>query len=170
MIAQRVGLSALRRGGAIRPNVSFAQNMPKVAVAAGLSTSTPSRASSAPSPPSPDLPPRADLVRRLYLDPYHRRCLAGALYGYSIVYLASPLLGWHIESSALVEAFAGLGAFSKGAIKSVVAWPFVYHLFNGIRHLTYDMAWGFSKPVISKVATAITATSTVVALGLGFLW
>jgi succinate dehydrogenase (ubiquinone) cytochrome b560 subunit len=96
--------------------------------------------------------------------------LAGALYGYSIVYLASPLLGWHIESSALVEAFAGLGVFTKGTLKSIIAWPFVYHLFNGIRHLTYDMAWGFAKPTISKWATILTASSVVTALGLGFLW
>lgn len=166
--------------------------MPKVAVAAGLSTSTPSRnAAIATEKLTPEQNETIVAAQRKlrpispHLQIYRPEqtwfgasiwtritggALAGALYGYSIVYLASPLLGWHIESSALVEAFAGLGAFSKGAIKSVVAWPFVYHLFNGIRHLTYDMAWGFSKPVISKVATAITATSTVVALGLGFLW
>lgn len=60
--------------------------------------------------------------------------------------------------------------FVKGVVKSVVAWPFAYHVLNGIRHLTYDMAKGFSKPQISMWAKVITGSSVAVALGLGFLY
>ena len=60
--------------------------------------------------------------------------------------------------------------FVKGAVKSVLAWPFVYHFLNGIRHLTYDWTLGFSRPMISMWAKVITGTSVVLALGLGFLY
>lgn len=59
---------------------------------------------------------------------------------------------------------------AKGALKSVIAWPFAYHVLNGVRHLTYDAAKGFSKPQISMWAKIITGSSTVIALALGFLY
>lgn len=96
--------------------------------------------------------------------------LAGGLYAYSGIYLISPLLGWHVESSALVAAFAAMPFFVKGVVKSVLAWPFAYHFLNGIRHLTYDWALGFAKPQISMWAKVITGSSVAVALGLGFLY
>lgn len=96
--------------------------------------------------------------------------LSGALYAYSGLYLVSPLLGWHVESSALVAAFAAMPFFAKGVVKSIIAWPFAYHALNGIRHLTYDWVLGFTKPQISMWAKIITGSSVAIALGLGFLY
>lgn len=90
----------------------------------------------------------------------------GLLYGYSIAYLAAPLIGWHLESASLVAAFAGLPVAVKAGAKFLVAWPFVFHLFNGVRHAAYDMAWGFNKRVIVRSGWYLWGASIVASLGL----
>lgn len=96
--------------------------------------------------------------------------LSASLYVYSGLYLVSPLVGWHIESSAAVAAFAAMPFVVKGAIKTAIAWPFVFHLLNGIRHFAYDAVYGFTKPQIKLWAKIIGWTSGAVAVGLGFLY
>lgn len=189
MIAPRMGASALRRGAALRPNVFFTQNAPRV-IASSLCTSAPMRAAATEKLTESDEATRLAAQRKLrplspHLEIYRPEqtwfgasiwtritggALAGTLYVYAAAYLLSPLAGWHIESSALVAAFAAMPLVVKGAVKSVVAWPFAYHALNGIRHLSYDYTVGFSRADISRWAKVITGSSFVVALGLGFLW
>ncbi|SPO06093.1 related to cytochrome b-large subunit [Cephalotrichum gorgonifer] len=184
MIAQRVGLSALRRGAA-RPAM-FTQNVARLA----LSTSSPARSIATEKITANDeetllaaqrkirpLSPHMQIYdpKQTWLTPsiwtrITGGALAGSLYVYSTLYLVSPLLGWHVESSALVAAFASLPLVVKGLTKSLVAFPFVFHLFNGIRHLVYDVAIGFSRPEIKLWTKLIGAASVVATLALGFLY
>lgn len=62
------------------------------------------------------------------------------LYGFGVAYLAAPALGWHLDSATIAETFGSMSELSKFAIKSVVALPFTYHSWNGIRHLIWDSA------------------------------
>ncbi|KAK0510385.1 hypothetical protein JMJ35_006817 [Cladonia borealis] len=64
--------------------------------------------------------------------------LSGGFYIFGAAYLASPLLGWHLESATMAEWFGGLGAVTKGGIKMAVALPFAFHSWNGVRHLVWD--------------------------------
>lgn len=91
--------------------------------------------------------------------------LAGLLYGYSLAYLAAPLVGWHLESASLVAAFAGLPLAAKAGLKFLFAWPFVFHAINGVRHLLYDMAIGYDKDQIIKSGWLIWGASVVGAMG-----
>ncbi|KAF3771079.1 cytochrome b560 subunit of succinate dehydrogenase [Cryphonectria parasitica EP155] len=94
----------------------------------------------------------------------------GSLYAYSIGYLVAPLAGWHLESASVAAAFAGLPLLVKGGVKVGLAWPFVYHLINGIKHLWNDStAKGFRKATIKRTEYIVWGSSTVVALGLAFL-
>ena len=93
----------------------------------------------------------------------------GLLYGYSLAYLAAPLIGWHLESASLVAAFAALPVAVKAGMKFLVAWPLVFHAINGVRHAAYDMAWGFNKTTIIRSGWYIWGASIVASLGLLFI-
>lgn len=95
--------------------------------------------------------------------------LGGAIYLYATAYLAAPLLGWHLESQSLVAAFAALPVALKTGIKFTMAWPFVFHFYNGLRHFAYDMAIGFQKKTITKGGYIIFGATAVTTLGLLFL-
>ncbi|KAI1847165.1 hypothetical protein JX265_011841 [Neoarthrinium moseri] len=95
---------------------------------------------------------------------------SGGLYVFAASYLVAPLMGWHLESASLAAAFGALPVAVKGGLKFLLAWPFTFHSINGIRHLTYDFAKGFSKSTIKTVSNAIWASSLVAALGLAFYW
>lgn len=89
-----------------------------------------------------------------------------ALYLFSLSYLAAPLTGWHLESASLVAAAAALPVAVKAGAKLLVAWPFMFHLFNGSRHIVWDFAKGFGKPVIHAGNWGIWGASLVSALGI----
>ncbi|RPB22378.1 succinate dehydrogenase cytochrome b560 subunit [Terfezia boudieri ATCC MYA-4762] len=64
--------------------------------------------------------------------------LSGGTYLFALGYLASPYLGWHLESATLAAAFGALPLAAKLGIKTVVAAPFSFHYWNKIRHLVWD--------------------------------
>ncbi len=95
--------------------------------------------------------------------------LSGLLYGYAGVYLIAPLVGWHLESASLAAAIATWPLVAKGGLKFFLAWPFVFHAFNGVRHLTYDLALGYSKKDIKNWGYALWGASLVSGLAVAFL-
>lgn len=94
--------------------------------------------------------------------------LSGAAYLYFSTYLVAPLLGWHIESQSLAEAFASMPFAVSGGIKFLLGFPFVYHFINGVRHLVFDMGIGFAKAQIVKAEIALWASSILGGLYLAF--
>jgi succinate dehydrogenase (ubiquinone) cytochrome b560 subunit len=57
------------------------------------------------------------------------------LYGFSIAYLVSPTT---FDSATVVEFIHGVPESVKMAGKMVLAAPFTFHAFNGVRHLLWD--------------------------------
>jgi len=57
---------------------------------------------------------------------------SGIMYGYALLAVASSQN--HAAVLAQVQAL-GLGPAIITTAKFAIAWPFVYHLFNGLRHL-----------------------------------
>ncbi|KAH8908341.1 cytochrome b560 subunit of succinate dehydrogenase [Coniochaeta sp. PMI_546] len=185
MIAQRLGTTALRRVTATPQNAFFTQNLARLALTSSLST-TQSRAVATQKLTQEDARAILDAQRLKrpvspHLEIYDKKQtfftasiwqrftgagFTGLLYGYSIAYLAAPLIGWHLESASLVAAFAGLPVAVKAGAKFLVAWPFVFHAINGVRHAAYDMAWGFDKKSIIKGGWYIWGASIVASLGL----
>ncbi|KAF5021223.1 hypothetical protein F66182_6742 [Fusarium sp. NRRL 66182] len=182
MLAQRVGVAALRQGAA-RP--FFAQNIPKVALAAGMSTSS-SRSSVSTKvsqedgrqilvnqrlnrPVSPHL--AIYKLEQTYFGSSAWNRITGSalsvtLYGFSIAYLAAPLVGLHLESLSIAGFVAGLPLAVKGGIKFTLGFPFVYHAISGFKHLLYDAGKGFAKTTIVKADKYIWAASVLGAIGL----
>jgi succinate dehydrogenase (ubiquinone) cytochrome b560 subunit len=96
--------------------------------------------------------------------------LTGSLYAYASAYAVAPLLGWHLGTASLAAFVAGLPVAVKAAAKFVYAWPFVYHAFNGVRHLVFDLlVRGFSKPQFGSWSWVVWGGSLVGALGLAVL-
>ncbi|KAJ4423797.1 cytochrome b subunit of succinate dehydrogenase, Sdh3p [Gnomoniopsis sp. IMI 355080] len=179
MITSRAGLTALRRAG--KPSNFFTP----------AATVIQARRSAATQPMTPSESQALLAQQRLrrpvspHLEIYDKNqtwfgssifqrftgmIFTGGLYAYSIGYLVAPLAGWHLESASVAAAFATLPFVVKGGIKMGLAWPFVFHGLNGIKHLVHDStAKGFRKVIIKRNEYIIWGSSTVVALGLAFL-
>ncbi|KAF0321829.1 Succinate dehydrogenase cytochrome B subunit [Colletotrichum sp. SAR11_59] len=188
MIAQRVGVSALRRAAG-KPSVFFNSQIPKAVVASSMSTTQirPVATAKVSVADGNEILAKQRLHRPIspHLTIYKMEQtwfgasiwtritgggLSAAFYVYFGTYLVAPLLGWHVEAASLVSAAAAAPVALKAGLKFLVAWPFTFHFFNGIRHLTYDFALGFAKPEIIKWGWVIWSTSLVSALGLAFAW
>ncbi|KAM0421519.1 hypothetical protein ACHAPT_010693 [Fusarium lateritium] len=185
MLAQRVGVAALRRGAAKPSSVFFSQTLPKVALTAGIST-TPSRpvASTKLSqeegrklldnqrlnrPVSPHLG-IYKLEQTWFGSSAWNRItgctLSATMYAFMGAYLVAPVVGLHLETASVAAAFGGLPLVVKGGFKFALGFPFVYHFINGSKHLLYDLGNGFDKPTIIKTEKLVWAVSILGAIGL----
>ncbi|TLS31114.1 hypothetical protein PpBr36_03242 [Pyricularia pennisetigena] len=180
MNTQRVGLMAMRRA-ALRNPVSFAQQIPRLALA-----------SSQARPVSTEKLSHSDADRLLaeqrlkrpvspHLEIYDYRqtwlsgsiwqritggILTGGLYVFGAAYLVAPLTGWHLETTSMAAAVAAWPAFAKGGLKFLIAWPFTQHAIAGVRHLVWDFALGFDKPTIAKTTNVLWFTGILSAAAL----
>lgn len=92
---------------------------------------------------------------------------AGSLYLFGTCYLAAPWLGVDLSSAALVAALSALPVAAKLILKFSVAWPFTFHVLNGIRYLASSTGRTLnSKAQIVKIAWAVVGSSALAALGL----
>ncbi|ODV77285.1 cytochrome b560 subunit of succinate dehydrogenase [Suhomyces tanzawaensis NRRL Y-17324] len=64
--------------------------------------------------------------------------MAGGFYALTCGYAASSIFGLGLDSAALVSAFTALPLGVQFLAKAVMSYPFVFHSFNGIRHLVWD--------------------------------
>lgn len=67
---------------------------------------------------------------------YIRRVLV--LYGFSISYVLFPLAGLPFSSTDIIEVVSTLPESVKYAGKAILAFPFAFHSWNGLRHLAWD--------------------------------
>ncbi|KAL4926039.1 succinate dehydrogenase cytochrome b560 subunit [Aspergillus undulatus] len=107
-----------------------------------------------------------------YMSGLHRitgLLLSGPLYLFATAYLAAPLFGWHLDSASLATAFAGLGAAAQIGIKSFFAFPFTYHSFNGLRHLTWDTGRAITNKLVIQTGWTVVGLSVASALALALL-
>jgi len=64
--------------------------------------------------------------------------LSVLLYGFSIAYVAAPLVGLPFTGADVVSFVAGMPDAVKIAGKTLLAFPFTFHFWNGLRHLSWD--------------------------------
>jgi succinate dehydrogenase (ubiquinone) cytochrome b560 subunit len=79
-------------------------------------------------------------------------------------------MGWHLESASLAAAFGGLPVGVKTGVKLLVAWPFMFHLFNGVKHFYNDMGKGYNKTVMFRNGWYLWGASLLSAAGLAFFY
>lgn len=75
------------------------------------------------------------------------------------------LAAWLIAAAGSAEAFACFQDFAASIIGQVALFAFsaalVYHFLNGIRHLFWDMGWGFELPKAYASGYAVLALAVV---------
>jgi succinate dehydrogenase / fumarate reductase cytochrome b subunit len=81
------------------------------------------------------------------------------------------LLAWWLYAVASgpdsFNAFLDLAATPLGqVILFLVVWSLAFHLLNGIRHLAWDMGYGFSKPAAQTNSILVIAASILLAAAL----
>lgn len=95
--------------------------------------------------------------------------LSGGFYVFGSAYLVAPLFGWHLDSATLAAAFASWPVVLKVAAKFLVAMPFTFHSFNGLRHLAWDFAKTFKNATVVKTGWTVLGLSATSALALATL-
>lgn len=95
--------------------------------------------------------------------------LSGGFYLYGMLYLVAPYLGWHVESSVLAASFGAWPLAAKFATKFLVALPFTFHSFNGIRHLVWDTASMITNKAVNQSGWTVVGLTVLSSLGLA-LW
>ena len=60
------------------------------------------------------------------------------VYIFGAAYLVSPLFGWHLDTTSLVQWFGAMSPATRLAIKAVFGFPFCFHIVHGLRHLIWD--------------------------------
>ncbi|HXC56634.1 MAG TPA: succinate dehydrogenase, cytochrome b556 subunit [Rhizomicrobium sp.] len=80
------------------------------------------------------------------------------------------LLGWWLIATAsgpeAFNRFTDLAATPLGqVILFGVTWSLAFHLLNGIRHLAWDLGYGFSKAAAQMNSIIVIAASILVAAG-----
>lgn len=88
------------------------------------------------------------------------------LTGFAVGAIASnstfPIFLAYLQSWKFGGALIFLGKFA-------IAWPVTYHLFNGLRHLAWDMGYGFKMPDLYKTGWTVLGTSVVAGVLLAML-
>lgn len=69
----------------------------------------------------------------------------------------------------MAAVFGAWPVLAKVAAKLLVAFPFTFHSFNGIRHLVWDMGKEFKNKQVIRDGWAVVGVSVVSALGLALL-
>lgn len=64
--------------------------------------------------------------------------LIPVLYGFSLSYVLSPSIGASFTGAELVEFVHSFPEWFKYSTKALLAAPFAYHAWNGVRHLLWD--------------------------------
>ncbi|KAB8077457.1 putative cytochrome b subunit of succinate dehydrogenase [Aspergillus leporis] len=89
------------------------------------------------------------------------------LYLFGTSYLVAPWLGLDLSSASLVAAFGSLPVVAKVLLKSAVAWPFTFHLFDSIRYVVSSTGYTLnSRSQFIKIAWAVVGSSALAAVGL----
>ncbi|KAI1469854.1 uncharacterized protein F4812DRAFT_420548 [Daldinia caldariorum] len=188
MNASGLGLRALRQVAVKKPNALFLENLPRLAMtsnaaslqirAASTQKLSENDAQSLLAAQRRERPVAPHLTAYDYTQTWFGasiwtritgQTLSVSLYSFSIAYLVAPLTGWHIESATLAEAAASLPPLAFAGLKTIAAWPFFFHFANGVRHLTWDLAYGFKKETIEKTSYVVLGVSVLATLGAVFL-
>jgi succinate dehydrogenase (ubiquinone) cytochrome b560 subunit len=89
--------------------------------------------------------------------------LSVLLYGFSLAYLIAP---GTFDSATVVEYVAGLPDAVKYAGKVILAAPFAFHSFNGVRHLGWDMVKFISVKGAYASGYAVIGATAIATVGL----
>lgn len=92
--------------------------------------------------------------------------LSGSVYGFAMMYLCAPALGWQFDWGDIVAGFGSLPTGLKAALKFGSSMPFTYHVFNGFKQLVWDSGRLLGRTQSGRVSWVVLACSMSTSLGL----
>ncbi|TGZ77241.1 cytochrome b560 subunit of succinate dehydrogenase [Ascodesmis nigricans] len=87
--------------------------------------------------------------------------LSSLFYLYFLSYAAGPITGLVPSSAAVAATFAGMPLLVKGVTKMGLIFPFMFHGFNGIRHLVWDQAKALDLKNVYRTGYGVIAMTVV---------
>ncbi|KAL4944187.1 hypothetical protein BDV06DRAFT_210485 [Aspergillus oleicola] len=93
--------------------------------------------------------------------------LSGGVYLYATAYALSPVIGWDVSPESVVRGFGELYDGVKVGVKTLVAWPFLFHCLNGVRHLVWDTGRGLNNRAVIRSGWVVVGVSGVGGVLLG---
>lgn len=96
--------------------------------------------------------------------------MAASFYALTVTYAATSILNIPFDATTLVSAFAALPVAVKVGLKAAMAFPFVFHSLNGVRHLVWDTGKELSLKGVYKTGYAVLAGTAVLGAYLTFFY
>ncbi|CAK7893419.1 succinate dehydrogenase [ubiquinone] cytochrome b subunit, mitochondrial [[Candida] anglica] len=95
--------------------------------------------------------------------------MAGSFYALTLGYAVSSLTGaFPLDSALITSTFASLPVVAKVGVKALMAYPFVFHVANGIRHLVWDFGAQLTIPGVYRTGYAVLGATTIFGTYLAF--
>lgn len=89
--------------------------------------------------------------------------------GMALAMGAIVLAWWLVSISNGPEGYDSFMVYAAMPLGLVVlfgfTWSFAFHFFNGIRHLAWDLGYGFDKHLATKTGFLVFALSFLIAIG-----
>ncbi|GJJ68113.1 succinate dehydrogenase (ubiquinone) cytochrome b560 subunit [Entomortierella parvispora] len=107
-----------------------------------------------------------------YLSMFHRATGGAVAFGFyagAITYAVGPMFGMGFDAATVVSTIATVPVAAKVAGKFIVALPFTFHSFNGLRHLLWDTTRALTLKGVYSTGYAVIGLSTVSAIGLALI-
>ncbi|KAF9571279.1 cytochrome b subunit of succinate dehydrogenase, Sdh3p [Mortierella alpina] len=107
-----------------------------------------------------------------YMSMFHRAtggAVAVGFYAGAIAYAVGPMFGLGFDAASVTSVIATVPTAAKIGAKFIVAYPFTYHSFNGIRHLLWDSARGLTLKGVYSTGYTVLGLSTVSAVALALI-
>ncbi|KAG0220524.1 cytochrome b subunit of succinate dehydrogenase, Sdh3p [Mortierella sp. GBA43] len=107
-----------------------------------------------------------------YMSGFHRftgGAVAAGFYAGAIAYAVGPMIGLGFDTATVTSTLATVPVAAKVAGKFIVAFPFTFHSFNGVRHLLWDTTRGLSLKGVYATGYTVLGLSTVSAIGLALM-
>ena len=92
--------------------------------------------------------------------------------GVALAFGGFGLAAWLASVAGSVDTFEGFRQLAVAWYGQVALFAFsaclMYHLFNGLRHLAWDIGWGFEIPQVYKSGYAVIVLAIVATAGIWF--
>lgn len=94
--------------------------------------------------------------------------MAFPFYALTCTYAATSILNIPFDSSTLVGLFASLPFVVKLGAKAAMAYPFAFHVTNGVRHLVWDLGKELTIKGVYRTGYIVLAATTLFGTYLAF--
>jgi succinate dehydrogenase / fumarate reductase cytochrome b subunit len=93
----------------------------------------------------------------------------GVLLGLAAFVLAAWLFAVADDGDAFVTFNAAAASLPGKLVLLAITASFAYHLLNGIRHLLWDIGWGFELPKVYASGWTVVALSLAITAALAYV-